>query len=72
MRAKFLFNRASHPDAARLFLNWVLTREGQEVWSNASRVNSLRADVPPVVPEPLPTPDKPALNFSHESTSPTR
>lgn len=41
-----LMNRAPHPNAARLFINWLLTREGQLAFSKASLVQSSRMDVP--------------------------
>jgi iron(III) transport system substrate-binding protein len=41
-----LLNRAPHPNAARLFLNWLLSREGQIAYQKASENNSLRTDIP--------------------------
>jgi iron(III) transport system substrate-binding protein len=41
-----LLNRAPHPNAAKLFLNWLLSREGQIAYQKASENNSLRADIP--------------------------
>jgi iron(III) transport system substrate-binding protein len=41
-----LLNRAPHPNAAKLFLNWILSREGQIAYQKASENNSLRVDVP--------------------------
>ena len=49
-----LFNRAPHPAAAKVFINWVLTREAQEIWSKADLENSLRTDVLPVDPVVMP------------------
>mgnify|MGYP001612553833 CR=1 FL=1 len=43
----FLFNRAPHPNAAKLFINWVLSREGATAWSTNVGTNSRRSDVPP-------------------------
>ncbi len=43
----FLFDRAPHPNAAKLFINWFLTQAGQQAWSQAVNVNSRRTDVPP-------------------------
>lgn len=40
-----LVANAPHPNAARLFTNWVLTKEGQTVWSQAAQGVSLRSDV---------------------------
>jgi iron(III) transport system substrate-binding protein len=41
-----LLSRAPHPSAARVFVNWVLSREGQMAWQKYSEVNSLRTDIP--------------------------
>lgn len=40
------FNRAPHPSASKLFANWLLTKEGGLVWSEKTRANSARSDVP--------------------------
>ena len=39
-------NRAPHPNAAAVFINWLLTKEGQLVWSKAVNAVSRRVDVP--------------------------
>ncbi|HWP56805.1 MAG TPA: extracellular solute-binding protein [Candidatus Acidoferrales bacterium] len=39
-------NRAAHPNAARVFINWVLSRQGQIAWQKYSESNSLRMDIP--------------------------
>lgn len=41
-----LINRAAHPNAARLFVNWLLTKEGQTLFSRAYGSQSNRVDVP--------------------------
>ena len=41
-----LFNRAPHPNAAKVFINWVLSKEGQTEFSLASGLASRRLDVP--------------------------
>jgi iron(III) transport system substrate-binding protein len=41
-----LLNRAPHPNAAKVFVNWVLSREGQIAWQKYSETNSLRMDIP--------------------------
>jgi iron(III) transport system substrate-binding protein len=41
-----LLNRASHPNAARVFINWILSKEGQVEYAKATAVPSLRADMP--------------------------
>lgn len=41
-----LFKDAPHPNAARLFINWLLGREGQTIFSRAYPSQSARADIP--------------------------
>ena len=41
-----LVNRAPHPNAAKIYINWLLTREGQTLWSRLSSYASRRLDVP--------------------------
>jgi len=41
-----LINKAPHPNAATVFLNWLLTKEGQLLWSKAMNHVSRRLDVP--------------------------
>jgi iron(III) transport system substrate-binding protein len=41
-----LVDRAPHPNAARVFLNWLLSKEGQLEWQRKSNNNSLRVDIP--------------------------
>jgi ABC-type Fe3+ transport system substrate-binding protein len=40
-----LINKASHPNTATVFLNWVLSKEGQTAWSKAMGHVSRRIDV---------------------------
>jgi iron(III) transport system substrate-binding protein len=40
-----VFNRAPHPNAAKVYLNWHLSREGQTDWAIGSAAPSLRTDV---------------------------
>ncbi|HLH21603.1 MAG TPA: extracellular solute-binding protein [Chloroflexota bacterium] len=40
-----LVNRAPHPNAAKLFLNWLAMKEGAEVFNRAQVLVSTRADV---------------------------
>jgi hypothetical protein len=44
-------NRAPHPNAAQVFVNWLLTRDTQTTLSKATARNSRRTDVPPALPE---------------------
>lgn len=41
-----LFNRAPRPNAAKVYLNWLLSREGQTAFSEVMTTPSRRADVP--------------------------
>ena len=47
-----LINRAPHPNAAKVFINWYLSRPGQMVWQNVMNVkeveasDSMRIDIP--------------------------
>jgi len=42
-----LLNRAPHPNAARVLINWLLSREGQTVFQKVSpAADSLRIDIP--------------------------
>jgi ABC-type Fe3+ transport system substrate-binding protein len=40
-----LVDRAPHPNAAKLFVNWLLSREGQQLWQNAQQQVSVRNDL---------------------------
>jgi len=42
-------DRAPHPNAAAVYLNWLMSKEGGEAWSSLPR-NSRRADVKPAFP----------------------
>jgi ABC-type Fe3+ transport system substrate-binding protein len=50
-----VFDKAPHPNAAKLFANWLLTREGQDAYTSATRQNSRRLDVPPYAGVPAPS-----------------
>jgi ABC-type Fe3+ transport system substrate-binding protein len=41
-----LLNRAPHPNAARVYLNWLLSKEGQTIFGNAVGYPSRRLDTP--------------------------
>jgi ABC-type Fe3+ transport system substrate-binding protein len=51
----FLVNNAPHPNAAKVFINWLLTKEGQTAWITNTQTNSRRKDVPPGDPSTFPT-----------------
>ncbi len=55
----WLFKNAPNPNAAKLFINWLLSKEGQTIWNEKALVeNSRRTDVAPVLPERYPTDDE--------------
>jgi len=39
-------NKAAHPNAAKLYINWLLSKEGLTVFTKAYGAPSLRLDVP--------------------------
>jgi ABC-type Fe3+ transport system substrate-binding protein len=57
-----VMSKAPHPNAARLFVNWVLSREGQSAWQKYTEVNSLRVDIPKT---DLPPDDVPQKGVSY-------
>lgn len=69
-----LFNQAPHPAAAKVFINWLFSREGQLVYSKTDERQSVRVDVPA---DHLPTFNirKPGISYiksSDEENLPTR
>jgi iron(III) transport system substrate-binding protein len=55
----WLFKNAPNPNAGKLFINWLLSKEGQTIWNEKALVeNSRRTDVAPVLPERYPTDDE--------------
>jgi iron(III) transport system substrate-binding protein len=41
-----LFKNAPHPNAAKVYINWFLSREGQIAWQKYTGGNSFRTDIP--------------------------
>lgn len=52
----FLLNKAPHPNAAKLFINWFLTKEGGTAFAQNVKVNSARLDAPIADPDSMPKP----------------
>ena len=50
-----LMDKAPHPNAAKVYINWLLSKAGQANWKSTQR-NSRRTDVPPVRPDLVPPP----------------
>ncbi len=71
-----IFNRAPHPNAAKLFINWLLTKEGGETWSSKVRANSARTDVPIVeerfAPKPSVTYRDPSSEINYKAVGETQ
>jgi ABC-type Fe3+ transport system substrate-binding protein len=63
-----LLNRPPHPHAQKVFINWLLSREGQTALSTIAGHNSRRLDVAPGTPSEAPDPAKQDLyiNLSAE------
>lgn len=40
-----LMNRAPHPNAAKIYINWLLSQQGQKIYTDTTSVNSRRLDV---------------------------
>ncbi len=40
-----VISKGPHPNATKLFVNWVLSKEGQSAWQKYTEVNSLRVDI---------------------------
>lgn len=65
-------NRPPHPNARKLFVNWLLTREGQTVLAQAIATNSARLDVPIFSPDEEVPRGVPTLNTQSEAFADTR
>lgn len=68
------FANAPHPNAARVFINWLLTTEAQADWAKRSLSNSRRTDVPPGMKETTVSADEwhTGLNLNVEKNSDIR
>jgi ABC-type Fe3+ transport system substrate-binding protein len=47
----WLVNKAPHPAAAKVFINWLLTKDAQIVWAREVETNSRRIGVEPGNPQ---------------------
>jgi iron(III) transport system substrate-binding protein len=61
-----IYNKAPHPAAAKLYINWLLTKAGQAAHSAAVGQNSARLDVPVVDPATAPAPGSKVTDPSNE------
>jgi ABC-type Fe3+ transport system substrate-binding protein len=62
-----LMQPTPHPNAAKLYINWLLSREGQIAWQQATRENSLRVDIPKDGLLPF-DPPKPGVTYVNGGT----
>jgi iron(III) transport system substrate-binding protein len=53
-----VINQAPHPNAAKVFVNWLLSREGQSIWARNTNENSRRVDVTDGPPETRADPNR--------------
>ena len=60
------FNRAPNPSAAKLFINWLLTKQGSTAWAKPAETNSRRTDVPLFAPDNVPTPGRKYIQMDDE------
>lgn len=65
-----LMNRAPHLNAAKIFINWLLSREGQAAYVKASDINSRRLDVRVGPAETAPKPGVKYININKEELQP--
>jgi iron(III) transport system substrate-binding protein len=65
------FNRAPHPNAAKVYVNWLLSRAAQQDWIK-TETNSRRVDVPPFDPASALKPGKTYRNTQGEDMLPQR
>jgi iron(III) transport system substrate-binding protein len=60
-------DRAPHPNAAKLYINWFLQREQQQQWNQHTDGVSRRVDTKPNNPQMAPQPGKKYIDIFHES-----
>lgn len=65
------FNRAPHPNATKVYVNWLLSRSGQTEWIK-TQTNSRRTDVAPFDPKTMMKPGKAYQNAQAEDMIPQR
>ncbi len=66
-----LMDRAPHPNAAKLYINWLLSKAGQTDWAKTTH-NSRRLDVPHAAPELFPQPGVTYVDDQNEENIPSR
>lgn len=66
----WLVNRAPHPSAAKVFINWLLTKDAQVVWAREVETNSRRLGVEPGNPQYAVPPDAKFMQVDAEENLP--
>jgi iron(III) transport system substrate-binding protein len=64
-------DKAPHPNAAKVYINWLLSKAGQSDWGKTVR-NSRRVDIPPGDPSEVPPDSMPYKNLQSEDQIPIR
>ncbi len=59
-------DRAPHPNAAKVYINWLLSAEGQKQVTQKVKLNSRRLDVPPADPGTAVNPKKMSQYVAHQ------
>jgi ABC-type Fe3+ transport system substrate-binding protein len=68
--AVWLLNRAPHPSAARVFINWLLTRPAQAAWAAELQTNSRFLGVEPGDPRSVVPPGLRLMQIDSEELLP--
>lgn len=58
-----LYSNAPHPNAARVFLNWMASKEGSEIYARALNMVPIRTDIDTASFMPAEVIPKPGLNY---------
>lgn len=66
-----LIDHAPHPNAAKVYINWLLSKAGQIEWGKTGH-NSRRLDVPVAAPDLYPQPGKVYVSGQSEENQPSR
>jgi iron(III) transport system substrate-binding protein len=66
----WLVNRAPHPAAAKVFINWLLTKDAQVVWAKEVETNSRRSGIEPGHPLYAVPPDARFMQIDAEENLP--
>src|SRR5262249_55473841 len=64
------FEGAPHPNAATVFLNWILSKDGQQAWTDHIQGGSRRLDVSQPDPTLVPLPGREYFRSGPESSIP--